>query len=188
MRTVLRLVTPATERAVTISEARRHMRVEDTDSDDLIAMYLEAAEQSLAYVGRALKPATYALDVFGYPHPVIDIPMPPLRAVTSVQASSGATGTLVTVDPANYSLETGLTGRSQLRMAYGYIWPYYASGYVTASITFTAGYDTVPSGLRAAILLIAGSLYDNRASVAPIAAYTVPGVDALVSPYREAFA
>jgi hypothetical protein len=61
----------ATDRAVSLNEARRHMRVEDTDSDDLIAMYVEAAEQSLAYVGRALKPATYALDLYGHVFPTL---------------------------------------------------------------------------------------------------------------------
>jgi uncharacterized phiE125 gp8 family phage protein len=187
MRTVLRLVTPATERAVGLNEARRHLSLDDDmSSDDLVNLYLEAAEQSLAYVGRALKPATYALDVYGYPHPVIEIPMPPLRAVTLVQASSGATGSLETVDPANYSLETEVTGRTRIRMAPGYIWPYFASGYVTASVTFTAGYDTVPSALRAAILLIVGSLFENRSEASPVPMTKLPfGVDGLVSPYRD---
>ena len=80
MRTVLRLVTPPTERAVTVNEARRHLRLDHMDDDDIVVAYLQAAEQSLAYVGRALKPASYALDIYGYPHPCIEIPMPPLRS------------------------------------------------------------------------------------------------------------
>jgi uncharacterized phiE125 gp8 family phage protein len=187
MRSVLRVVTPPTDRAVTLSEARRHMRVEDTDSDDLIAMYVEAAEQSLAYVGRALKPATYALDLYGHVSRCIDLPMPPLRAVTGITAP-GATGSMATVDPANYTLATTSEGRGTILTASGFSWPFppYSPGYVAATVTFTAGYDVVPSALRAAILLIAGALYDNRAAVAPISLYQMPmGVDALVAPFRE---
>src|SRR6478609_4552045 len=105
MRTQLRLVTPPTERAVDLSTARRHMRVEDIDSDDLIAMYIEAAEQSLAYVGRALKPASYALDIYGHPHWRFELPMPPLRAVTAVR-TVGTNGTLSVYDPSNYVVTT----------------------------------------------------------------------------------
>lgn len=187
MRSILRLVTPPTDRAVSLSEARRHMRVEDMESDDLIGMYIEAAEQSLAYVGRALKTATYALDIYGYVNRAIDLPMPPLRAVTAVRTPD-ATGVMTIVDPANYSVVKTSEGRGSILTATAYTWPFlpYTPGYVSASIEFTAGYDVVPSGLRAAILLIAGALYDNRSAVAPISLYQMPmGVDALVAPFRE---
>jgi uncharacterized phiE125 gp8 family phage protein len=185
MRSVLRLVTPPTDRAVSLNEARRHMRVEDTDSDDLIAMYVEAAEQSLAYVGRALKPATYAVDLYGHVGHCIDLPMPPLRAVTGITAPD-ATGAMATVDTANYTVTKTSEGRGAVLMAYGWPFPPYSPGYVAATVTFTAGYDVVPSGLRAAILLIAGALYDNRSAVAPTSLYQMPvGVDALVAPFRE---
>lgn len=187
MRSVLRLVTPATDRAVTLNEARRHMRVEDTDTDDLIAMYIEAAEQSLAYVGRALKPASYAFDIYGHVGRCIDLPMPPLRTVSALKAPD-ATGAMATIDPSNYSVMTTSEGRGTILTSRAYNWPFppYAPGYVAASIEFTAGYDVVPSGLRAAILLIAGALYDNRSAVAPISLYQMPmGVDALVAPFRE---
>jgi len=162
------------------------MRVEDIDSDDLIAMYIEAAEQSLAYVGRALKPASYALDIYGHPHWRFELPMPPLRSVTAVR-TVGADGNLSVYDPANYVVTTSAEGRGTIRLAStSGTWPYYAVNYVTASVEFTAGYDVVPSALRSAILLIAGSLYDNRASVGPLNLYRVPdAVDSLVAPYMD---
>lgn len=185
MRSVLRLVTPPTDRAVKLEEARRHLRVEDTDSDDLIAMYVEAAEQSLAYVGRALKPATYALDLYGHVSRYIDLPMPPLRAVTGITAPD-ATGAMATVDTANYTVTTTSQGRGTILMAYGWPFPPYSPGYVAATVTFTAGYDVVPSALRAAILLIAGTLFENRSGASPIPMTKLPyGIDSLVGPYRE---
>jgi uncharacterized phiE125 gp8 family phage protein len=185
MRSVLRLVTPPTDRAVSLNEARRHMRVEDTDSDDLIAMYVEAAEQSLAYVGRALKPATYAVDLYGHVSRCIDLPMPPLLDVTGI-AAPDATGAMATVDTANYTVTKTSEGRGAVLMAYGWPFPPYSPGYVAATVTFTAGYDVVPSALRAAILLIAGTLFDNRSGGSPIPMTKLPyGIDSLVGPYRE---
>ena len=188
MRTVLRLVTPPTERAVTVNEARRHLRLDHMDDDDIVVAYLQAAEQSLAYVGRALKPASYALDIYGYPHPCIEIPMPPLRSVSAVRVV-GSSGALAVWDPANYVVTTTSEGRGQLRLASIAIqWPYYSSGYITASVEFSAGYNTVPAALRSAILLIAGALYENRSAASPIPMTKLPhGVDGLVSVYREQF-
>lgn len=185
MRTILRLVTPPTERAVGLSEARRHLRVEDLDSDDLIDLYLRAAEDSLAYLGRAFKPASYALDIYGYAPRYLELPMPPLRSVTAVKAA-GSDGTLSTVDPANYSVGKTSEGRGRMRLASAYSWPYFAEGYVSASVEFTAGYDTVPSGLRAAILLIAGAMYENRSAASPAVLTKLPfGVDNLVAPFQD---
>jgi uncharacterized phiE125 gp8 family phage protein len=187
MRSVLRLVTPPTDRAVSLNEARRHLRVEDTDSDDLIAMYVEAAEQSLAYFGRALKPATYAVDLYGHVFPRIDLPMPPLRSVTGITAPD-ATGAMATVDTANYTVTKTNEGRGTILTASGFSWPFppYSPGYVAATVTFTAGYDVVPSALRAAILLIAGTLFENRSGASPVPMTKLPyAIDSLVSPYRE---
>lgn len=187
MRSVLRLVTPPAERAVSLSEARRHLRLEDTDSDDLVAMYIEAAEQSLSYVGRALKPATYAVDLYGHVFPRIDLPMPPLRAVTGITAPD-ATGAMATVDTANYTVIKTSEGRGTILTASGYSWPFppYSPGYVAATVTFTAGYDVVPSALRAAILLIAGTLFENRSGASPVPMTKLPyGIDSLVGSYRE---
>jgi uncharacterized phiE125 gp8 family phage protein len=185
MRSILRLVTPPTERAVSLNEARRHLRIEDTDQDDLIRAYIEAAEQSLSYVGRAFKPASYALDIYGWAGTHIELPMPPLRSVTAVKAP-GTNGTLATVDPSNYTVATTSEGRGVLLTSTAYVWPPYSSGWVSASVEFTAGYDTVPSNLRAAILLVAGTLFENRSGASPVPMTKLPyGIDALVGPLRD---
>lgn len=182
MRSVLRLVTPATERAVSLNEARRHLRIEDTDQDDLIAAYIEAAEQSLSYIGRALKPATYALDIYGIGSRYIDLPMPPLRAVSSV-STVGSSGTLSVLDPSAYTVITAAGGQTLVMLASQ---PAFTSGSIWATIQYTAGYDIVPSALRAAILLVVGTLFENRSGASPIPMTKLPyGVDALVGPLRE---
>jgi uncharacterized phiE125 gp8 family phage protein len=163
------------------------LRLEDTDQDDLVAMYVEAAEQSLAYVGRALKPASYALDIYGFARHCIELPMPPLRSVTAVKAP-GTDGVLAAINSSNYLVTTTSEGRGRIDMATAYAWPAsaYSPGWVTASVEFTAGYDIVPSALRAAILLIVGTLFENRSGASPIPMTKLPyGVDALVGTYRE---
>jgi uncharacterized phiE125 gp8 family phage protein len=182
MRNVLRLVTPPTDRAVSLNEARRHLRIEDTDQDDLIAAYIEAAEQSLSYIGRALKPATYALDVYGIGSRYIDLPMPPLRAISSV-STVGSAGTLSVLDPSAYTVMTAAGGQTLVTLASP---PTFTSGSIWATVQYTAGYDIVPSALRAAILLIVGTLFENRSGASPVPMTKLPyGVDPLVGPFRE---
>jgi hypothetical protein len=86
-----------------------------------------------------------------------------------------------------YSVTTTSEGRGKIIFPAGWqnlagTWTW---GQVNATIVFTAGYDTVPAALRAAILLTTASLFDNRADVAPINIYSVPGVDRLVTPFLE---
>jgi uncharacterized phiE125 gp8 family phage protein len=184
MRSVLRLVTPApaTDRAVSLNEARRHLRIEDTDQDDLIAAYIEAAEQSLSYIGRALKPATYALDIYGIGRRCINLPMPPLRAISSV-STVGTSGTMSVLDPSAYTVITASGGQTLVMLANP---PTFTSGSICATVQYTAGYDVVPSALRAAILLILGMLYENRSGASPVPMTKLPyGIDSLVGPFRE---
>jgi uncharacterized phiE125 gp8 family phage protein len=155
MRDILRIVTPASEFAVTVNEAKAHMSVPDSESDDLISAYVQAAEQSLAFIGRCLKPTSFALDLYDWRRE-IELPMPPLRTVTAVKAR-GTDGTLATLDTASYLVSTTSEGRGIIRMLGTHSWLPLDWGQVALPIEFTAGYDEVPAALRAAILLTAES-------------------------------
>jgi uncharacterized phiE125 gp8 family phage protein len=179
MRPALRLVTPPTELAVTVEEARRHMRVEDFESDELILAYLQAAEQSLAYMGRAFKPATYAFDLYCWRR-IIELPMPPLRSVTSITTEAG------TVDPSVYRVTISSEGRGIVQFTGTFPTTIADWGNVAVSVEFEAGYDQVPAAIRAAILLTAESLFENRSEASPIPLTHMPvGVQALVANLSE---
>lgn len=182
---MLRLVTPPADLAVDIDEARRHLRVQDEDSDDaLISAYIEAAQQSLAYLGRAFRPATYALDLCYFGCSWTRLPMPPLRSVNAILVTD-ANGDQTALDESLYTVSTSDEGIGSIRLAYGQSWPSSRGDLGSVSIEFDAGYDDVPAALRAAILLIVGSLYENRSAASPVAMTALPGgVDALVAPYR----
>lgn len=186
MRNNLRIVTPPTKLAVSISEARKHMRVEDLDNDDLIYTYVMSAQQSLSMqLGRSLVLTSYALDVYNW-HRDIYLPMPPIRSVSAVKVR-GTDGTLATITTSDYTLLLTSEGRGRLTIPGTWGWPYTSYMQAIASVEYTAGYDVVPAPLRAAILLMAGTLYDNRSDVGSAATYKVPGVENLISTYVDQY-
>lgn len=198
IRRVLRLVTPPTARAVSIDEFRRHQRLgDDLSSDGLLALYLEAAERQLSYLGVAAAPATYALDLHRFPYgasyypthlpgisdwDVIELPMPPLRTITAIRATA-PDGTVTTLDPSLYRVTIPYEGKGSVRSVWGNGWPAVRGDMGSASIEFTAGYDSVPGNLRAAIMLLAGSMFENRSALSATPMQVLPiGVADLVGP------
>jgi hypothetical protein len=114
---------------------------------------------------------------------VIDIPLPPLQAVSSVQYLDFQ-GNTQTVSPSAYNVSVGMGGRIQPQ--YSTVWPISRPTIDSVFITFTAGMgptaDTVPDNIRTAILMFAAHLYENREAVSADGTFTaVPmGVQALL--------
>lgn len=101
----------------------------------------------------------------------IEIPLPPLIEVTGVYYSD-ADGNEQIFDPSNYTVDTASEpGRIVLNS--GASWPTIIHNANSVRIRFRAGYvDTqasptgdVPYAIKAALLLVTGTLYDNRESV-----------------------
>lgn len=182
MKNILRAITPPTGFAVSVSDARRHLRLEQLDDDAAIAVYIEAAQASLAYLNRAILPASYAYDLY-CTTPIVEIPMPPLRQVTAVRLPDNSL-----IASTNYRVTTTSQGRGIIQPVTGYSWPTPLSGSLVASIEFDAGYVKTPSAIRSAILLIVGALFENRSAASPVSLTELPfGVDRLVSVYQEQF-
>lgn len=114
---------------------------------------------------------------------LIDIPLPPLQSVESVQYYDFA-GTLQTVDPSTYNVSMGTPGRIQ--PAYSKVWPISRPTIDAVQITFTSGYGdatAVPENVKVAILMLVAHWYENREAVSAVSMVTVPlAVDALLSP------
>jgi uncharacterized phiE125 gp8 family phage protein len=184
-RNILRMVTPPSQLAVAVSDAREHLSVEVLDDDNLIATYILAAQQSLGLtIGRALVPTSYALDIYtGCAYGII-LPMPPVKQVTAVK-TRGTDGSLAAIDPSMYQVSITSEGRAVVSLSSPYIWTNYWWPATSASIEYTAGYDTVPASLRAAILLTVSTLYENRSSAASVQSYKVAGIERLVAPFID---
>jgi uncharacterized phiE125 gp8 family phage protein len=186
----LELVTPPSGEPVVPTEAVEHLRLDaDTDEDELLAAMVTAArEQVEVYTRRALLTQTWRLTLDAFPecNTPIRVPRPPLQSVTSVQYVDLA-GVTQVLDPAEYAVDTtGVRGR--IAPAYGKSWPLARSQLNAVTITFVAGYGDaakVPEGIKAAIKLLLGSLYENRETVitGTIVA-ELPTVKALLTAHR----
>lgn len=180
--------TPPTTEPVTLVEAKLHLRVTHDAEDALISRLIHAARSYCEDVtGRAFIDTTYAytLDAFSN---VMLLPRSPVDSVTSITYldTAEASQTLATSE---YDVFTDTEpGRVELSVAGS--WPGTSTRAAAVTINFVAGYGTtvfeVPDGLRAAILLLVGNLYEHReATVAGSVITDVPfGVEALLWQHR----
>jgi uncharacterized phiE125 gp8 family phage protein len=187
---------PASE-PVTLAEAKLHLKIDsDTSDDDLINNLITAArEQAEKFTGRALINQTWELKMDAFPtddddpDSAIVLQMPPLSSVSSIYYLHAETGVNTQLSAANvYDLDTYQEpGRIILR--YGQTWPAVYSVPNAIVVTFIAGYgstaSSVPSSIKAAILLIIGHLYENREDVLTNRTpYSLPkGANDLLAPY-----
>jgi hypothetical protein len=179
----LSLVTAPAGEPLTLADAKRQTRrteVEDDDAylqDALIPAVRERAEQATR---RQFLTATWDLQLDGFPCWTIEVPLPPLQAVSFIRYvdTTGATQTLATdqyvvdapgvvtvnADP-TYRVLAGRQRRGRITPAYGLCWPVTRCQMNAVTIRFLAGYGTatdVPARLKMGMLLDLGTLFENR--------------------------
>lgn len=187
----LELVTPATAMPLSVLEARQHCRASE-DDDVVLAIYLAAATQAVQdETGRSLITETWRYSLDEFPRGGIILPVAPLLAVTSVDIwDSNGVDTPVASTVYQVTAPAGPTAQpARVSLAPDQDWPDLQSDRAGAvRITFTAGYGAdgaaVPAPLRAAVLLITGSMYENREADVVKALSDNPTVARLLSPYR----
>jgi uncharacterized phiE125 gp8 family phage protein len=202
----LRRVTPPTEPLFTLHEARTHLRVEldaeaDHPDDDLIKRLVAAVTGELdgwtGWLGRALRPQTWRMDLTGYPSFPLALPLPPLVTVDSVKALNEG-GTYDTVSSALYDVLPG-EPFSEVALKHGEYWPdLLTSGQRGAvQIQFTCGVATGAEGepdppefeiIRAYASLRLGWLYEHRESmIAGTTFAAMPGLDGMLENVRARY-
>lgn len=176
--------TVAPEPVVTLIDAKQHLRVLDSDSDEEILQLISAAEACIdgpSGIGIALAPQTWRLSLDGFPREII-VPLGPIAEIVSVTYRNTA-GVVTPVTGLRYDLD-----ESPIRIwpARDTAWPetYCEPGAV--KITFNCGYATLPQDLRWAILLLVGHFYENREAVTTdLKAVELPmGVSSILERYR----
>ena len=201
----LQLITAPVAEPLTLAEVKAHLRVDHNDEDDLILIYMLAAREWMegpsGYLGRALAEQTWELTIDGFPsdNSEIKIPLPPLRNIESVKYDDSA-GVEQTLDPTLYFVDTA-NEPGWLVTLDGVPWPTTMAGVNTVRIRFLAGYQStansppdspsdiaanIPFPIRAAMLLIIGTLYENREQivVGTIAAKLPFAAETLLQGYR----
>jgi len=170
-------------RPVTVAETKDHLRIDIDDDDTLIGYMIDAAtEWAQMYTSRKYITASVVDYMDAFPT-VIRPDWSPLISVTSIEYvdTDGAGQTLAA---SIYQTDTD-TQPARITLAYTQSWPDIRSDLNAVTLNYTAGYGTsssdVPEHVRNAIMMLVGSMYENREDTAPIAIHSVPmGVKVLL--------
>ena len=177
-------VTAPTMRAVTLEEARQQLRLDARDEDLLLAVQLDAAQAELERSADVrLCPQTLAMSIEDWPSEI----MVPIRPVTvaSMTYTSAAGGAVTLLEP-DYVVRVR-HGFTRIRPAFGKSWPALGPDAVI-TITLSAGFaegDPELTIARAAILVKAASLFQNREGGPCLAFDTLVGRPALANQSRR---
>jgi uncharacterized phiE125 gp8 family phage protein len=188
----LKLITAPAAEPVSASEAKSHMRVDTTADDTYIGTLITVARQNVEnHLRRALINQTWELVLDEFPAGVFRLPKPPLVSVTSIKYTD-EDAVEATFSSANYLVDTD-TEPGRVVLKNGVSWPAVTLKEAGAvRVRYVAGYgaagSNVPQAIRQAILLVIGSLYENREDVLVAQGVTVTtlpfGVEALLASYR----
>jgi uncharacterized phiE125 gp8 family phage protein len=158
---------------VTVAQVKAWSRIDHSADDDLIAtIIIPAARRSVEQYLRRYLMDTTARVTFDCFQDVMAIPVGPVTSVASVNYYD-PDGVAQVVDPADYFVDTS---NEPARLVANVAWPatesgrpgavdvYFQAGYVVGSPTVDP--EAVPADIRAAVLIMAGQLYENREAVA----------------------
>jgi uncharacterized phiE125 gp8 family phage protein len=164
----LSLVTAASERAVTVSLAKQHLRVDHADEDELIGNLVDLAIDTIEQsCNTSLVTQTWDMILPRFPCGSFYLPRSPVASITSITYYDIA-NVLQTLTLATYVDQLLSAKPAELHLKYGYSWPCTYSRPNAVTVRYVAGFGTeaaVPPALKAAALMLVGDLYENRSSV-----------------------
>lgn len=179
--------TAPAEEPLTATEAKAHLRVDNTDDDTYITSLITAARVHVEnWLGKKLITQVLILHLDQFPQSAREIVLPygPVQTVDSIAYldSSGATATFTTFREAIGEI-------SRVVPTYGNVWPPTQPVIDAVQIEYTTGYgdaDDVPKTIKQAMLLLIGNWYANREQVVvgTIVAELPQAVTALLSAER----
>jgi uncharacterized phiE125 gp8 family phage protein len=163
----LKLITAASALAVTLVEAKAHLRVDVADDDTLItAMIMAAAELAEQHTGRAIMTQTWELTLDAFPD-ALELTRTPVQGITSI-IYADSTGTNQTLSGSAYTLDAADGyGHAYVVPAYRTSWPDTRDQVNAVAVRYLAGYASaaaVPESIKSWIKLAVGSMYTNRES------------------------
>jgi uncharacterized phiE125 gp8 family phage protein len=171
-----RTVDPTVE-PVSVTELKAHLRIDWTEEDEALLIYLKAArEYAEAYTSRSFSTSTYVMRFIQFPSDgdPIRLPRLPLIEVESLTYTDndGNSTMLFQSPPTNTAPQVGsldvVESDDSAEIYPGpennHTWPTVTSN-GRVRLTFVAGYTTVPAAVKQAILHHAAHLYRNREAV-----------------------
>lgn len=207
----IRQVTPPASEPLSLSDAKAQLRVDTTDDDTFISSLITVARQYCEkYTGRATMQATFkqVLDHFplmpnsmyspgnpSVPVPVVSNTWPINPAMWAIELMRSPAisisslkyydvdGTLQTMDPTTYTLDT-VSEPPRVTTIDGTYWPNTKWMPASVEITFTAGYTSaasVPATIVHAMRLLIGHWYENREAVGRVSSELAFSVNSLLN-------
>lgn len=150
--------------ALSLADAKAHLRVDHNDEDDLIAALSLAACDSISEnVGRVLTDEQWTVAVAAVDGDLV-LPLAPVQSVDAITYFD-AEDTEQTASVADFYLFAD-DDRAIMRPKAGKSWPATIAREDAITVTITVGMTAVPPGLIAAAKLLLGHWYDTRAAVA----------------------
>lgn len=161
----IKVTTAPTVEPVTATEAKAYARVTITADDTLIDEIIKAARLYCEkWLRRKFITQTLTLKLDGFPSWEIELPYPPLIAISSV-GYTDTNGASQTVAAADYDVDT-YSEPGRLTPGYGEVWPTTRDEIDAVTIVYTAGYGaaatSVPEDIKIAIKLLVNQHYEQR--------------------------
>jgi len=174
---MIKLITPAAP-AISTADLRAHCRIDGTEEDAQLEAFLAAAHQYCEdFTGLALGSQTVEELLPAFPAD-FELSRFPVTSIVSVNYV-GLDGVEMAMSPFSYSLDD-YGQRARLWPAYNTSWPETLDVVNAVRVRYVAG--SLPATVRSAMLLMVGSLYENRQDQSTSQTHSLPhGVHALLA-------
>jgi uncharacterized phiE125 gp8 family phage protein len=167
------IVTAPTALPISLTDAKRHLRITEDDEDALLVDYLHACRQYAETQipgGMALLTTTLDLKLPDFPgaRERLYLPLPPLSSVTSVTYYNENATTSTLTENTDFVVHKPATGQGWLVPVPSEDWPDTQDERDNAvTVRFVAGYTqaTLPPQIKQAIRLALGGFYEYRESM-----------------------
>jgi uncharacterized phiE125 gp8 family phage protein len=163
MNSALKIVSVAASTAISLSEAKNHLKVENTADDDLITILIKAAQDEVeSFTNRTLIATTFDFQLMKFPDCCIELPVAPVASITSIKYYNTEN------NEQTWSSENYFYSISEIPFKIRYVDSIpetYPDRFDAINVRFVSGYENaaaVPDALKQAILLLIGDMYDNR--------------------------
>jgi uncharacterized phiE125 gp8 family phage protein len=177
------LNTPPVAEPVSLAEAKAHLRVMHSDEDTFISTLISTARHVIEQrYDLALMAQGWSVFADKWPmQGVFNLPLHPVSSIIDIKIY-GDDDVAATLDPAHYYLESA-SKPARLVLRNGRVFPPPARRVNGIEIKLTAGFSSVPTVIKQALLIILADLYASRGDVdageLPLAARE------LLAPYRQ---
>ena len=161
-----KIITPPVDEPISLEIARLQCRIDGTDSDATLALYISGArEQVEAETGRATCTQTRELVLDSFPEACV-LRGAPIQSVESVKYID-PDGTEQTLDPQDYLLDAE-SAPGYLLPGYGKSWPATRAIPNAVRVRYVCGYggpDDVPASIKAWMLLHIAAAEENKSAL-----------------------